>query len=139
MLDPEVSTTSRIAPLLLGNRQHHMTGNRQAAARWSKWLNLPTLATLAALYHTSVLALPFFSHYQLKAKVDYLHSISISMDPTLHELSDGLSIQNVPRSILTPSLDLLQAVKACLSTETNDQRGGPGSSQARPPLHGATI
>ena len=76
-----------------------------------KWLNLPRSATLATVYHPSVLAMPFFPHARLKAKVDYLRAISTSQDPLLCELSQSLSTQNLPMSIPSPSFDILQAAR----------------------------
>ena len=78
-----------------------------------KWLNLPRSATLATVYHPSVLALPFFPHARLnfKAKVDYLHAISTSRNPLLSELSQSLSTQNLPMSIPPPSFDILQSAR----------------------------
>ena len=72
-----------------------------------KWLNLPRSATLATVYHPSVLAMPFFPHARLKAKVDYLRAISTSQEPLLCELSQSLSTQNLPMSIPSPSFDIL--------------------------------
>ena len=79
-----------------------------------KWLNLPRSTTLAAIYHPSVLALLFFPHFRLKAKVDYLRAISTSQDPILCELVANLSERNLRKSIPTSALDLLQAARSSI-------------------------
>ena len=76
-----------------------------------KWLNLPRSATLAALYHPTVLGLPFFPHLRPKAKVDYLRAITTTSDPLLQELAQSFSTQNLPSSIPPASLDLLKSAR----------------------------
>ena len=75
-----------------------------------KWLHLPRSTTLASIYHPSVLALPFFPHFHLKAKVDYLVAISTSQDPVLRELVSTLSEQNLPQSVPPSAMDPNQLV-----------------------------
>ena len=74
---------------------------------------MPRSATLATLYHPSVLAPPFFPNFHIEAKVDFLHSISTSNDPYSNNFLRNS--QNLPNSVSSPSFDLLQAAKASIA------------------------
>ena len=79
-----------------------------------KWPGLPRSSTQAVLYHPDVLDLPFFSHFRLRAKIDYLRATSTSNNPLLKELASCLSI-NLPDSCPPQCLNLLQAARTSIS------------------------
>ena len=70
--------------------------------------------TQAVLYHPAVLDLHFFSHFSLRAKIDYLRAISTSNDPLLKELASCLCT-NLPDSCPSQCLNLLQAARTSIS------------------------
>ena len=79
-----------------------------------KWLGLPRSTTQAVLYHPDVLDLHFFSHFSLRAKMDYLRVISTSNDPLLKELASCLCT-NLPDFCPPQCLNLLQAARTSIS------------------------
>ena len=52
-----------------------------------QWLGLTRSTTTAVLHHPAVLDIPFLSDYSLKAKLNYLSSISLSEDPLIKEIA----------------------------------------------------
>ena len=65
-----------------------------------------------------ILDLPFFSHFRLRAKINYLRPISTSNDPLLKELASCFST-NLSDSCPPQCLNLLQAVRTSLPPSSN--------------------
>ena len=50
-----------------------------------KWLNLLRCVTLASIFHTEVLNLPFFSHMREKAELAFVSQIEATKDPQIRQ------------------------------------------------------